>query len=182
MPSTHPLETFFLPDNVAGGASEPTISQAEATLDVRFPPSYRSFLARFGAGFSRGIEVAGLFHHPDKAEWLSSMSSKTRQMTEAEWKYSVSAAPTTPFSRPSHPLWIHVVTWNLRKRRINRGHIESRYVAISHDGSEATFLLDTGAPEPESPVVVLGPGWDFVLVAPDFNAFAIAGSNGTLAY
>jgi len=183
MPSTHPLEAFFPPENVAGGASKPTISQAEATLGVRFPPSYRSFLARFGAGFIRnGFEVAGLFHHPDKAAWLSSMASKTGQLTEAEWKYSVSAAPTTPFSRPGPPLWTHVVTRNLQKRRINRGHIESRYVEISHDGSEAAFLLDTGVPEPESPVVVLGPGWDFVLVAPDFNAFVIRCSNRTLPY
>src|SRR5215813_8270290 len=120
MPSTHPLEEFFPPESVAGGASEPTISQAEATLGVRFPPSYRSFLARFGAGFiCGGFEVAGLFHHPDKAEWLSSMSSKTRQLTEAEWQYSASSNPTPPFSRPSPPLWTHVVTWNLRKRRIN---------------------------------------------------------------
>ena len=110
------------------------------------------------------------------------MASKTRQLTEAEWKYSVSAAPTTPFSRPGPPLWTHVVTRNLQKRRINRGHIVSRYVEISNDGSEAAFLLDTGVPEPESPVVVLGPGWDFVLVAPYFNAFVIRCSNRTLPY
>src|SRR5215467_48291 len=170
MASTHPLEEFFPPSSFAGGASEPTISQAEATLGVRFPLSYRSFLARFGAGFIRnGFEVAGLFHHPDKAEWLVSMVSTARRLTEAEWKYSVNAASDDAAFRPTHPFWPHVVTRNLQKRRISRGHIESRYVEISHDGSEASFLLDTGAPEAESPVVVLGPGWDFVLVAPDFN-------------
>jgi hypothetical protein len=36
---------------IAGGASELAICQAEMTLGVRFPPSYRAFLARYGAGF-----------------------------------------------------------------------------------------------------------------------------------
>jgi SMI1-KNR4 cell-wall len=131
MPSTPPLEQLLPPGDVAGGASEATILQAEATLDVRFPPSYRSFLAQFGATHCNGFELAGLFHHPDKAAWLSSMNSKTRQLTEAEWKYSLSAAATAPFSAPSHPRWDHVVTRNLQIRRLSRGHIEPRYVAIS---------------------------------------------------
>lgn len=110
------------------------------------------------------------------------MTSKTRQLTEAEWKYSASDATAEPFYRGSPPLWVHVVTWNLRKRRINRGHIEPRYVAISGNGGDYIFYLGTGAPEPESPVVALGPGLDYAILAPDFNAFAIACFNETLRY
>ena len=133
---------------IAGGAPESTISQAEATLGVRFPPSYRSFLAQYGAVGCGGFEVAGLFEDRDKF-------------------------------RP--PYWENVVTWNLRKRRGPHG-LSPHYVAISHDGSEAAFLLDTSTPELESPVVVLGPGWDFIVVAPDFNAFVSASLHDALRY
>ena len=178
------LEEFLRPRDVAGGAAEATISHAEATLGVRFPPSYRSFLAQFGAGYCNGLELAGLFHHPDKSEWLSSMTSKTRVLTEAEWKYSLSAGTTAPFSTPSFPLWTHVVTWNLQNRRLSRGHIEPRYVAISQDDHDSpyTFYLDTGTPKVESPVVALGPGLDYSHLATDFNAFVVACFNGTLPW
>ena len=48
---------------IAGSAPELTISEAETTLGVRFPPSYRTFLAQYGAGFWKGglLEIAGLF-------------------------------------------------------------------------------------------------------------------------
>src|SRR5262245_35198216 len=184
MATNSPLEKFWRPGAAAGGASEATISHAEATLGVRFPPSYRSFLAQFGATHCNGFELAGLFHHSDKAAWLSSMTSKTRVLTEAEWRYSLSAATTAPFLAPSFPLWTHVVTWNLQMRRLSRGHLEPRYVALSQDDRDSayTFYLDTGTPEVESPVVVLGPGLDYALLAPDFNAFVIACFNGTLPW
>jgi len=155
--------------------------QAEATLGVRFSPSYRSFLAQFGAAYCNGFELAGLFHHPDKAAWLSSMCSKARVVTEAEWKYSLHAAASAllPDTRTR---WRHVVMWTLQNRRLSRGHIEPRYLAISSDGGDYTFYLDTGAPEPESPVVALGPGLDYALLAADFNAFAFACYNGTLPW
>lgn len=38
-----------LPCAIAGGASEAAIAAAEEALACTFPPSYRSFLARFGA-------------------------------------------------------------------------------------------------------------------------------------
>lgn len=38
-----------LPFSVAGGVPEEAIASAEAALECRFPPSYRSFLRRFGA-------------------------------------------------------------------------------------------------------------------------------------
>ena len=69
-PAGHPLEVAYANCGtscvVAGGAPELTISQAEAALGVRFPPSYRSFLAQYGAGFwkGKGLEIAGLFHQP----------------------------------------------------------------------------------------------------------------------
>jgi hypothetical protein len=55
-------------------------------------------------------------------------------------------------------------------------------VAISSDGGDYTFYLDTGAPVAESPVVALGPGLDYALLATDFNAFVIACFNGTLPW
>ena len=128
MASSSPLEEFLRPRDAAGGASEATISHAEMTLGVRFPPSYRSFLAHFGAAYCNGFELAGLFHDPDKAEWLTSMTSKARQLTEAEWKYSASDATAEPFSRGSPPRWMHVVTWNLRIRRNARGQIGRAHV------------------------------------------------------
>jgi len=184
MATNFPLEEFLRSDDAAGGASEATISHAEATLGVRFPPSYRSFLAHFGAAYCNGLELAGLFHHPDKSEWLSSMTSKSRPLTEAEWMYSASSGTTTPFSRGRPLLWRHVVTQNLRNRRFSRGHIEPRYVAISQDDRDSayTFYLDTGAPEVESPVVVLGLGLDYAPLAADFNAFVVACFNGTLPW
>jgi hypothetical protein len=44
----------------AGGSSDERIAQAESTLGVRFPRSYRIFLGSFGAGAIGHIEVAGL--------------------------------------------------------------------------------------------------------------------------
>src|SRR5215510_5544306 len=121
MPSTPPLEQLLPASDVAGGASEATILQAEATLGVRFSPSYRSFLAQFGAACCNGFELAGLFHHPDKAAWLSSMSGKARALTEAEWQYSLHAA--TPALFPdTRTLWRHVVMSTLQNCRLSRGH------------------------------------------------------------
>jgi hypothetical protein len=71
------------------------------------------------------------------------------------------------------PCWENVVTWNLRERRGPHG-LSPRYVSFGHDGMDATFLLDTGASMLESPVVVLGPGWDFIVIAANFNAFVTA--------
>ena len=77
------------------------------------------------------------------------------------------------------PYWENVVTWNLRERR-GPHRLSPRYVAFSHDGMDATFLLDTGASKLESPVVVLGPGLDFIVIAANFNAFVTARLNNLL--
>ena len=59
-------------------------------------------------------------------------------------------------------------------------NIPSRYVAIGNDGGDYTFYLDTGATELESPVVVLGPGRDYVVVARNFNAYVMARSKDAI--
>ena len=48
---------------VAGPANEDLICSAEAELGVKFPPSYRQFLCRFGAAQGKGWELAGLFQN-----------------------------------------------------------------------------------------------------------------------
>ena len=147
MSSVHPLEKLFEPHWIAGGAPESAIAEAEAALGVRFPQSYRSFLARFGAANGYGFMVAGLFHYLDR-------------------------------SHP--PLWLDVVTLNLKwVSPLARG-MPPRYIAIGDDGGDYTFFLDTGAPEPESPVVVLGPGADYVVVARNFNAYVVARSQDAI--
>ena len=46
---------------LAGGADEAAIQEAESKLGVRFPASYRWFLANCGAALCDGFEIAGLF-------------------------------------------------------------------------------------------------------------------------
>jgi hypothetical protein len=46
---------------VAGPVEEAVIAEAEQSLGVRFPPSYRFFLSKFGAAFGQGLDLAGLF-------------------------------------------------------------------------------------------------------------------------
>jgi len=43
-----------------GAKSEELIRQAENALDLRFPPTYRAFVSRFGCGGLRGYEFYGL--------------------------------------------------------------------------------------------------------------------------
>lgn len=43
------LQDNDLPFSVAGGVGEEAVAAAELALECRFPPSYRSFLRRFGA-------------------------------------------------------------------------------------------------------------------------------------
>lgn len=42
------------------------IASAEVQLGVRFPQSYRAFLAGHGAALCEGFEIAGLFFHADR--------------------------------------------------------------------------------------------------------------------
>jgi hypothetical protein len=71
---------------IASGAPELTISEAAATLGVRFPPSYRTFLAQYGAGFWKGglLEIVGLFHQPDISVPLTGKTSSRGISDDAE--------------------------------------------------------------------------------------------------
>jgi len=71
------------------------------------------------------------------------------------------------------PIWSDVVLVNTQIQKSCGGHIASTLVAISDDGCDDTFYLDTGALdlEGECPVVVLGPGRDCEVVAPSFVDF-----------
>jgi antitoxin YobK len=48
-----------------GGVSDALISQSESVLGLSFPPSYKEFLKKLGAGAIRGIELYGLINEPD---------------------------------------------------------------------------------------------------------------------
>ena len=71
------------------------------------------------------------------------------------------------------PLWSHVVTSTLQLRRAARGNLPSAYVAISDDGGDYKFYLDTSRRDSrnECPVVVLGPGAEDVTIAEEFSEF-----------
>ncbi|WP_052666456.1 SMI1/KNR4 family protein [Nitriliruptor alkaliphilus] len=48
--------------DVVGPRDEPLIVAAEEALGLRLPPSYRAFVARFGAGDVAGEEIFGVIH------------------------------------------------------------------------------------------------------------------------
>ena len=65
----------------SGPVTEDTIASAEASLNLRFPPSYRQFLRRYGASLCSGFEICGLPPVPEPAEqpqWLSVVDSTLR--------------------------------------------------------------------------------------------------------
>jgi cell wall assembly regulator SMI1 len=82
------------------------------------------------------------------------------------------------------PLWSDVVAYTKALRRASRGLIPSEYIAISDDGGDYKFYLDTSqtSAEGECPVVVLGPGADDVVVADDFAEFVIRSLKGDLSF
>jgi hypothetical protein len=73
------------------------------------------------------------------------------------------------------PLWSRVVTSTYQLRRGSRGSLPFGYVAVSDDGGDYVFFLDTSrlGPDGECPVVVLGPGCDGDIVAGSFIDFVI---------
>jgi antitoxin YobK len=82
------------------------------------------------------------------------------------------------------PLWTHVVTNTLRLRRASRGAIPNAYIAISDNGGDHKFYLDTSRrnDQGECPVIALGPGVDGVVVAEDFFEFLVRSFSATLQY
>jgi len=136
---------------IAGGVSDQVIHAAEERLGVRFPPSYRQFLSRYGALFTEGSELSGLFEYICEEE---------------------------------PPLWSDVVTETLQMRQGPGGRAFDEYVAISSDGMDYMFYLDTSRTneKDECPVIVLGPGADGVDVAEDLFDFVRRSCEGTLAF
>lgn len=82
------------------------------------------------------------------------------------------------------PLWSDVVTKTVQMRRGSGGRIPAGYVAISDDGGDYTYYLDTGRiiAGTECPVIVLGPGADGLTVARDFLDFVARAANGSLSF
>jgi antitoxin YobK len=136
-----------------GPVAEADIAAAEKELGVRFPTSYRVFLTHFGAAWlPSSVEVAGL--GPGRC------------------------------TDPTPPLWEHVVDVTTMVRRDSRDFIPHEYVRFSSDGEDCAFYLDTGNVDAngESPVVVLGPGRDSVIIAHSFVEFVEGAVSGRLEY
>jgi len=72
------------------------------------------------------------------------------------------------------PYWQHVVVVNQQVRRASRGSIPNTHILFCDDGMDHSFYMDRTIVynDGESPVVVLGPGRDDVLVARSFDEFA----------
>jgi hypothetical protein len=139
--------------NFSGPVAEPEIAGAEEALHVRFPTSYRIFLKHFGAAWlPSSFELAGLC---------------LARCTDRE-----------------PPLWSHVIDVTERMRRASRGRIPKDYLRVSDDGGDFAFYLDTGNTDArgESPVVVLGPGRDSIILAHSFLEFVELASSGKLAF
>ena len=62
--------------------------------------------------------------------------------------------------------------------------IPREYIEISGDGGDYTFYLDTGNPDAngDSPVIVLGPGRDAVVIADSFVDFVERAAFGRLSF
>jgi hypothetical protein len=136
-----------------GPVAEPDIAAAERELGIRFPTSYRVFLKHFGAA------------------WLPS-------------SYEVAGLGPGRCTDPTPPLWEHVVDVTAQIRRASRGLIPKEYIRFSGDGGDYAFYLDTGhvGANGESPVVVLGPGRDGVIIAHSFVEFVERAVSGRLEY
>ena len=80
------------------------------------------------------------------------------------------------------PLWTDVVTLNLKWVSQEARGNPPRYIAIGDDGTDYTYYLDTGAGDVECPVVVLGPGVDYVLIARNFTDYVAASCNGEISF
>jgi hypothetical protein len=85
---------------------------------------------------------------------------------------------------PEPPRWQHVVDATVLLRRALGGGIPVEYVAISDDGGDYKFYLDTGNLNAlgEAPVIVLGPGRDAVVIAASFVEFIERAATGQLSF
>ena len=73
------------------------------------------------------------------------------------------------------PQWSNVVLYTQQLRRAAKGMLPSGYVAISDDGGDYVYYIDTGhcRSDGEARVVALGPGVDGVTIAVSFADFAL---------
>jgi hypothetical protein len=63
------LDRLAPEDAFSGPVDEEFIQAAEQRLEVRFPPSYRTFLARYGSGGFEGYEFQGLLNESPGPGW-----------------------------------------------------------------------------------------------------------------
>jgi hypothetical protein len=146
------IRTLLETSTLAGRVDSVAIQEAEKSLGVQFPPSYRTFISEFGAALCSGFEIAGLFDAKGNDD--------------------------------GPPLWSDVVASTTQRRRVSGGLIPNAYVAISDDGGDYTFYIDTSRPDPlgECPVIVLGNGADAVVVAGNFFDFLRSSFDGNLSF
>ncbi len=73
------LDAVFGTSFNSGAATEAAVASAEASLGLRFPPSYRQFLRRYGASLCSGFEIYGLppVPHPGEQPQWSSVTEST---------------------------------------------------------------------------------------------------------
>lgn len=79
-------------------------------------------------------------------------------------------------ARPDRPpMWTDVVKATLRLREASRGEIPAGYIAVSGDGGDLTYYIDTTRRDlsGECPIVALGPGADDLVIAPTFASFVV---------
>ncbi|QDU99021.1 SMI1/KNR4 family protein [Lignipirellula cremea] len=75
------LDAIFGAAFNSGPAPEITVAAAEASLGLRFPPSYRQYLLRYGASLCSGFEIFGLPPVPDpggQPQWSNTTESTLR--------------------------------------------------------------------------------------------------------
>jgi len=146
------IKSLLASSESAGGVAVDAIREAEVKLGVRFPPSYRAFLAEYGNIHGTPYEIAGLSHE-------------------------------TPNDNEP-PYWWDVVACNIQMRRVAGDLIPKEYVAISDDGGDYKFYLDTSRldSQGECPVIVLGPGVDAVVVADTFFDFLGRSFDGKISF
>ncbi len=66
----------------SGPATDAAVASAELTLGLRFPPSYRQFLMRYGASLCSGFEIYGLPPDPGpgkQPQWPNVVESTLRR-------------------------------------------------------------------------------------------------------
>jgi antitoxin YobK len=82
------------------------------------------------------------------------------------------------------PLWSDVVAKTNQLRRAGGGLIPKEFVAISDDGTDFSYYLDTRCMDEalECPVMVLGPGADGPVVAQNFVDFVMRACNNRLSF